>query len=199
PRIEVALEDSAEGPGECGILQDDGPAAIPFSTVRKSGFPEIFRSDPGGAGVDERILRMKESISFHDVLPAGHPADVDSRRGEPAAHIVFVAVDASDRTSIEEDADANAPTGGVPEDGCLRIEEQDLVAGVREPKDSALHGTRLASVEREIGGRERVLAVTRRIPRDEDAALRGHARIDWEGRRGFAIREGPSGEIERFV
>src|SRR5436189_241216 len=77
--------------------------------------------------------------------------------------------------------------------GCIRIEEQDLVAGVREPKDSALHGTRLASVEREIGGRERVLAVTRRIPRDEDAALRGHARIDWEGRRGFAIREGPSG------
>ena len=254
---------------------------------------------------------MEESIAFHDVLPAGHPADVDSRRGEPAAHIVFVAVDASDRTSVEEDADADAPTGGVPEDGCdplaregidahldrpfggreeseqgtvpgirredrreaarqlefaeaerglsqsmaaralpvlrsipvdpfaarraeadrdlapphllrgpggppgpgvgrvsphvgvdhgrIRIEEQDLVAGVREPKDSALHGTRLASVEREIGGRERVLAVTRRIPRDEDAALRGHARIDWEGRRGFAIREGPSGEIERFV
>src|SRR5947208_9887051 len=114
PRIEVALEDSAEGPGECGILQDDGPAAIPFSTVRKSGFPEIFRSDPGRAGVDERILGMEESVTFHDVLPAGHPADVDTGRGEPTAHIVFVAVDASDRTSVEEDADANASTGRRP-------------------------------------------------------------------------------------
>src|SRR5207247_4783607 len=31
PRIEVALEGSAEGPGGCGILQDEVPAGIRFS------------------------------------------------------------------------------------------------------------------------------------------------------------------------
>src|SRR5205807_1340796 len=85
------------------------------------------------AGVDERILRMEESIAFHDVLPACHPADVDTGRGEPTAHIVFVAVDASDRTSVEEDADADAPTGGVPEDGCDPLAREGIDAHLDRP------------------------------------------------------------------
>src|SRR5213592_2948332 len=101
----------AEGPSDSGIVNDDGPAAIPLSTARESGFPEILRSDPCGAGVDEHVLRMEESIAFHDVLSAGHPADVDTGRGEPATHIVFVAIDASDRTSVEEDSDTDASAG----------------------------------------------------------------------------------------
>src|SRR5947208_7456621 len=182
-----------------GILQDEGPAAIPFSTVRKSGFPEIFRSDPGGAGVDERILGMEESIAFHDVLPACHPADVDTGRGEPAAHIVCVAVDASDRTSVEEDADADAPTGGVPEDGCDPLarecidahldrpfggreeSEQGTVPGIRrEDRRESARQLEFAEAERGLSQSmaARALPVLRSIPVDPFAARRAEADRD---------------------
>src|SRR5206468_96273 len=68
----------------------------------------------------------------------------------------------------------------------------------REPQNVAFHLPRLAHAEGEVGGLERVLRIGGRVSRDEEAASRGQDRPNREHCGPFAIRERPSGHVQRL-
>src|SRR2546428_78204 len=94
---EVGLEDVPENPGQVRVVHDHGPAAVALMVWRESSGPEVLGADPGGAPVDEGVLRMEVAISLHDIGAAHEPADIDAGRQQTAHDPVFVLFDAADR------------------------------------------------------------------------------------------------------
>ncbi len=78
------------------------------------------------------------------------------------------------------------------------VEKNDLVPGIREPQNVALHLTCVARSEGEIGGLERVFREDCRISRDEEATPGGQDRVEWERRGPLPIRERPSGHVQQL-
>ena len=97
PWIEVGLEDVPENTGQVRVVHDHGPAAVALMVWRESSGPEVLGADPGGAPVDEGVLRMEVAISLHDIGAAHEPADIDAGRQQTAHDPVFVLFDAADR------------------------------------------------------------------------------------------------------
>src|SRR5437879_4937970 len=77
---------------------------------RESSGPEVLGADPGGAPVDEGVLRMEVAISLHDIRAADEPANIDAGRQQTAHDSVFVLFDAADWRAVEQDSDPHAPS-----------------------------------------------------------------------------------------
>ncbi len=79
-----------------------------------------------------------------------------------------------------------------------RLEQDDLVSGIREPQHVSFHLARVARPEGEIGGLERVFHIARRISRDEKATSWRQDRGERERRGPFPVRERPSAHLHRL-
>src|SRR5438445_8988942 len=76
--IEVGLEDVPENTGQVRVVHDHGPAAVALMVWRESSGPEVLGADPGGAPVDEGVLRMDAARSLHDIGAAPEPPHTEA-------------------------------------------------------------------------------------------------------------------------
>src|SRR5207245_1702463 len=61
-----------------------------------------------------------------------------------------------------------------------RVDQNDLVPGIREPQHVSFHLTCVARSEGEVGGLERVFRIARRVSRDEEATSGRQDRVERE-------------------